>query len=115
MINKAFCELLEYKITAALQKSPDDSLKGYWCDGILLPTFENEYSQKYVNDNRRITLSAFIGIDGQDKYEVVLLLGKNALSKYSRGLNISDCMPEFETTGEFTFDSIRKQLIIELL
>ena len=115
MINKAFCELLEYKITATLQNSPNDLIKGYWCDGVLLPSFECEYSQKYVNDNRWITLTAFVGVDGQDKYEVVLLFGTKALGKYARGLDISDCIPDFQTTGGFIFDRFKNQLVVELL
>lgn len=115
MIDLAFCELLEYKITAALKNSPDDRIKGYWCDGVLLPAFEYEYSSKQVNDNGQIILTAFIGIDGQDKYEMQLLFGKKALSKFSRGLDISDCIPDLETTNGFTFDSFKKRLLIELL
>lgn len=114
MIDKAFCELLEYKITAALQNSNDDRVRGYWCDGVLLPTFDHEYSQKYVNDNRRITLTAFIGLDGQDKYEIILLFGKTALSKYARRLDVSDCIPELDTANGFTFNCDKKQLIIAL-
>jgi len=113
MIDKAFCELLEYKITAALQNSTDERIRSYWCDGVLFPTFDHEYSQKYVNDNRRIILTDFIGVGGQDKYEIVLVFGKNALSKYARGLDISDCIPEDATSG-FTFDNYKRQLLIEL-
>ncbi len=114
MIDIAFCELLEYKITAALQNSPDDSVKSYWCDGVLLPALECEYSRKQVNNSGQIILTAFIGTDGQDKYEMQLLFGKKALRKFSRGLDISDCIPDLETTNEFTFDSLKKQLLIEL-
>ena len=67
MIDKAFCEILEYKITSMLRNSTNSQLKSYWCDGVLLPTFDYEYGQKYVNDKRQITLTAFIGVDGQDK------------------------------------------------
>jgi len=115
MITNAFCELLEYKINNAFRNSTDERIKSYWCDGILLPTFENEYSQKYVNDNRRITLTAFIGVDGQVKHELILLFGRCALSKYAKGLEISDCIPDFETMSGFEFDSVKKQLLIELL
>lgn len=115
MIDIEFCELLESKITSALQISTDNRTKTYWCDGVLLPTFDYEYSQKYVNDNRRITLTAFIGVDGQDRYEIVLLFGRNALSRYARGLDVSDCIPDFEATGGLTFDSFKKQVLIELL
>ena len=114
MIDKAFCELLDYKITAALQNSSDHHERSYWCDGVLLPTLDYEYSQKYVNDNRRIILTAFIGVDGQDKYEIVLLFGKSALSKYARGLDILDCIPELDTVYGFTFDDHKKQILIEL-
>ncbi len=70
MLDTKFCEFLEYEISKALANSIDDYLKGFWCDGILLPTFENEYSKKFVNDNRKIVIIAFIGSSGQDKYEL---------------------------------------------
>ena len=83
MIDKIFCELLEFKIQGALKNSSDDEVKIFWCDGVLLPVFENEYSREYVNDKRQIALVAFAGPDGQDKYDVTLLFGKKALSKYA--------------------------------
>ena len=105
----------EYKITAAFRNSPDDFLKRYWCDGVLLPAFEYEYSKKHVNDNGKIILTAFIGIDGQDKYEIQLRIGEKALSKFAKGLDISDCIQDLETKDVFSFDSLQKQLLIELL
>ena len=115
MINKDFCELLEYKITNAFENSADAELKAYWCDGILLPTFDFQYSSKYVNDNRQVTFSAFIGVDGQDEYNVSLLFGKKSLSKYARGLDISDCIPDFIESESFKIDKLKKRVWIQLL
>ena len=37
MLDQNFCEFLENKITKALGNSGDKRLKGFWCDGIVLP------------------------------------------------------------------------------
>lgn len=82
MIDIAFCELLEYKITAALQNSPDDSVKSYWCDGVLLPALECEYSRKQVNNSGQIILTAFIGTDGQTNMRCNCCLGKKPCANF---------------------------------
>ncbi len=115
MIDAAFCELLEYKINSALQNSTDETTRGYWCDGIVLPAFGHEYSQKYVNDYRQITLAAFIGVDGQGQYSVTLLFGAKALSRYARGLDIAGCIPDFQDPVWFKIDSSKKQAWVQLL
>ena len=97
MLTDGFCERLEYKINDALKSYHGETLKGFWCDGVLLPDENSEYSKKAVNDNREIQLKAFIGQTGQDKYRLTLRLGSKALSKYSRGLDILDCIPNTST------------------
>ena len=43
MIDNKFCEFLEDEISKYFTNSVNDNVKGFWGDGILLPTFENEY------------------------------------------------------------------------
>jgi len=50
MIDNDFCELLEQAVSKVLANSKDERTKGFWCDGILLPSFESEYSKKFVNE-----------------------------------------------------------------
>ncbi|MGB8192790.1 MAG: hypothetical protein WCF67_12760 [Chitinophagaceae bacterium] len=93
MLPPEFCDFLEYELTKAFANSNNTEIKNFWCDGVLLPSSEAEYSKKFVNDNRKVIMSAFIGPDGQDKYELTLNFGNKALSRYARDLSITDCVP----------------------
>ena len=114
MLDNEFCEFLEYKISEAFTKSNNEQVKHFWCDGVLLPTFENEYSKKFVNDNRKIVMTAFIGLSGQDEYELTLNFGNTALSKYARDLQISECVPNPENSNSFDVDLERRTIVIQL-
>lgn len=114
MIDSEFCKFLEHVISMAFVNSTNDRFKHFWCDGVLLPTFENQYSKKFVNDNRQITLTAFAGLLGQDKYELILKFGNKALSKYTRDLDISECVPNSENKNGFEFDIERRKISIQL-
>jgi len=64
MLNNDFCDFLERQLSKAFANSSIDSIKNFWCDGILPPTFENQYSKKFVNDNRKVVMTAFVGVSG---------------------------------------------------
>lgn len=72
MLDPNFCDFLEYEISKACTNSTNEELKHFWCDGVLLPSNENEYSEKFVNDERKIVMTALIGVTGQDKYELIM-------------------------------------------
>lgn len=114
MLDNEFCEFLEYEISKAFVYSTNEQVKNFWCDGILLPAFENEYSKKFVNDNRKIIMTAFIGLSGQEKYELTLKFGNKALSNYARDLEISECLPSSENNNWFDIDIERKKILIKL-
>jgi hypothetical protein len=114
MLDNEFCEFLEYEISKAFTNSTNDRVKHFWCDGVLLPTFENEYSKKFVNDNRQIVMTAFMGLSGQDKYELTLKFGNKSLSKYTRDLDISECVPNPENSNWFDIDIESQKISIQL-
>jgi hypothetical protein len=113
MIDKEFCEFIESKLEEAFANSNNKKIKDFLCDGILLPTFEKDYSKKFVNDNRTVVLTAFTGLSGQEKYELTLKFGDKAVSRYARDLNISECLINSENTksvGESTDQDIWQRL-----
>lgn len=114
MVDTEFCEYLENRISKALANSRDDKLRQFWCDGVLLPTFEGEYAEKFVNDKRKIALMVYAGITGQDKYELTLHFGNKALSRYSRGLDIFECVPNTEDENWFSIDTENFTMEIQL-
>ncbi|WP_425638216.1 hypothetical protein ACPUEN_02300 [Algoriphagus yeomjeoni] len=114
IINQDFCEFLVYEICKVFEYSNNDQIKGFWCDGILLNQPDSSYSQKFVNDNRQITLKAFIGKDGQTEYELTLKFGDQALSKYARNLDIKECVPNPDKQNWFNIDTKRNKIEIQL-
>jgi hypothetical protein len=113
MLDQNFCEFLEYEITKALSNSKDERIKGFWCDGVLLPDSESEYSKKSVNDKRQVVMTTFTGQTGQDKYELTLRFGKKALSRYSRDLSLEECVPNPEDNNWFEIDPTNKKMVLQ--
>lgn len=114
MLDQDFCEFLEYEICKVIELSENDEIKGFWCDGILLNQPDSSYSQKIVNENRQVVLKAFIGKDGQTEYELTLKFGKKALSRYARGLDIKECVPNKDKQNWFDIDTKRNKIDIQL-
>jgi hypothetical protein len=115
MLDPDFCIFLEYEITKAFAHSTNNQLKYFWCDGVLLPNSESEYSKKFVNDNRQIVMMAYSGLSGQEHYELTLLFGKKALSRYARDLDITECVPDLTDSNYWDIDVERLKIWIQLL
>ncbi|PVD49336.1 hypothetical protein DC498_25555 [Terrimonas sp.] len=114
MLDQDFCETLEYKICEALESIRDEKVKGFWCDGILLSEPDNYYSQKFINDNRQTKLKAYVGKDGQGVYSLTLKFGNKALSRYTRNLDIAECIPQTDFDKWFSIDIIKQEIEIQL-
>jgi hypothetical protein len=114
MIDQDFCEFLEYEICKAFEHSDNSEVKSFWCDGVTFSQPEYYYSQKFVNDNREIKLEAFIGRDGQSEYELTLKFGTKALSRYTKNLEINECVPNPEKKNWFDIDIKRNKIEIQL-
>jgi hypothetical protein len=114
MIDQNFCDFLELEIYKAFKHSYNDAIKGFFCDGILLSEPDSHYSQKFVNDKRRVLLKAFIGQDGQTEYELTLKFGDKALSRYARSLDMKACVPDAERQNWFLIDTEERKIEIQL-
>jgi len=112
MLDTDFCMLLEGEISKAFANSSNDKIKRFWCDGVLLPTFKVNILRTFLNDNRKITVTVFAG---QDKYELTIHFGNKALSRYARGLNISESVPKPEEQNWFSIDTEQLKMDIQLL
>lgn len=113
MIDQDFCTYLEFEITKALSNSPNEEIKYFWCDGILLPN-SYEYSQKIINDKRYLRTTAFVGLDGQVKYDMTIHFGKKALSRYARSLSLNECIPDSSNDDWVVIDIEKKAIDIRL-
>ena len=115
MLDQDFCDLVEIKLTNALSSNDKVEIEGFWCDGVLLPDSSNDISKKSINDKRKTVLKAFIGKNGQDKYELILKFGSKSLSKYARDLNLEDCFPNKSFNDWIEIDIVEKVIIMQLL
>ena len=114
MLDDDFCNFLEYQLTLGFDHSDDESLRGFWCDGVVLPSNENEYSKKSVNDNRQVVAMAYMGKTEQEEYQLVIKFGVKALSRYARDLDIKDTIPDPEEKDWYKIDIDNKQIEIQL-
>lgn len=114
MLDQDFCEVLEYEVTKALSGSTDQCLQGFWCDGVLLPHSESEYSRKTINDKRQVTMTAFAGNTGQEIYKLTLHFGRKSLSYYTKSLSIIECIPKTEHSKWFNIDPTSKTIAVHL-
>jgi hypothetical protein len=107
-----FCAFLEHHLCQTFQNSADKNIRGLWCDGIIHEPLTK--SKKSVNDSRQLQTTAFIGKDGQGKYEMTIRFGNDALSKYARGLDLTPCVPSDENMNWVNIDTDKKTIELQL-
>jgi len=111
--NKEFCEILEYHLSKTLRNSSNQKLKFLWCDGIKLPFDENQIHVNII-DSKQIVTNAYIGLNGQDNYEMIINFGACALDKYIHGSTLVDCLPNEESTDWLHIDLNQKTIRLQL-
>jgi hypothetical protein len=112
--NREFCEHLEWHLGHTFEKSGDKKVYGLWCDGILDPFIEKQLTKKSVNDTKTIVTTAFIGYDGQAKYEMTIKFGQYSLRRYAKGSSMIDCIPSDDSMDWITVDLENKKIEIRL-
>jgi hypothetical protein len=127
MLTQEFCDYLEYNLP--FHTSEDKDTRRCWCDGILLPENEEDYSIKTVNDKRKIETVAWIIYEGKlskklkkfekDRwdtlYKMTIHFGRKSISHYVKGKNLEECVPNVGA-DEWIYLDIEKQIIeIQLL
>ena len=106
---------LEYHLSRTFENSDEPELRGFWCDGVNEPEITAHLNKKFVNDNRQIVTTAWIGTDGQGTYQLTIKLGNKALSRYARGLNLNECLPSSSSTDWLTVDLEQQTIELQLL
>jgi hypothetical protein len=111
--DQKFCSVLEYHLTKAFKNSDDENVKGFWCDGVMVPS-NSQLFKKNINDSRKIVTTAFIGKDGQQEFLMTVKFGPRSLSKYARDLPLNDCLPELTASGWWILDSKKRAIELQL-
>ena len=114
MPDDKFCTILEYWLTKSLPNSSNEPVRSFWCDGILPPSFTPGELKKLVDDHHQLTLHAFLGPTGQEKYELTLAFGPNALRRFASGFDLIECLPAGNGNDWFEIDPERKLISITL-
>ncbi|MCR9173450.1 MAG: hypothetical protein NXI10_13195 [bacterium] len=112
---KSFWVVLEFRLTGELYNVGDGELKGFSCEGIYLSHTDNQLQLSPLSDHQKIQLSAWLGVDGQDKYDATIHFGPKALSLYAQNLPLEDSIPEYVDNEQwFEIDTKKKTIEIQL-
>lgn len=120
MLTQDFCNYLEYEISDALAHSEDKNTRRCWCDGVILPENEEEYSIKRVNDKRKVITAAWIeknakGKDSQFLCELTIYFGRKSISNYVKGKDLKEWVPNTEADDWIYLDIENRIIEIQLL
>lgn len=111
--NQEFCTNLEYSLN--FDKIPGNDVKEYWCDGIdHLPSDIKSLAKSRIQRDRIIKTKAWIGIDGQDKYEMTIKLGDEFIKAYNSTSNLLDSIPDKDAENWINIDTEKKKIEIKL-
>jgi len=114
--NEVFCNHLEYHLGKTFQNIDDQDLHEFFCDGICWKSVpESQLTLKIVNDTRKIVTTAFIGVDGQDLYEMVIHLGRYSLKRYAKGSSLVTCIPPANITDWIDINANKRIINLKLL
>lgn len=91
IFNQNFCSLLEYSLP--FEQLEDESLHGFWCDGIdPIPHDIENLALKKLKQNRSVKTRAWTGVSGQEIYEMTILFGEQSINRFENELSLEDCI-----------------------
>ena len=109
--NPDFCQTLELKINEFIQNSHDEQLQSIWCDGVNC----SFVLKRELIVQKRIVTNAWLGVDGQDHYELTLNLGQQSLEKCLANESLHDCLPSDDLADWIQIDLVKKRVRMGLL
>ena len=107
--DKDFCSYLEYHLTRVFTNSSDNELKDFWCDGIATPFNDIESSEKNI-----IETKAWIGITGQDIYQMSIHLGPCSLNNCLNRTGLIECLPPNDSLDWVSIDIEKRTILLQL-
>ncbi len=73
-----------------------------------------QLTQKHVRDTQKIETWAYIGKDGQDKYQMTVRFGKDSLRRYAEGKSLIECIPGAERMDWIDIEIDKKTIELRL-
>jgi hypothetical protein len=112
--NEDFCLPLAHHLTRTFGNSEDKKLKGFWCDGVMIPFIESQLTKKSVNDTKKIVTKAWLGYNGQGEFEMTIKFGETSRECYAKGSDLTDSLPSEESMDWITLNIERKTIELRL-
>lgn len=114
MIDNDFCTKLERYIQRGLYAHPDKRLNTITTDGIVFDVGDISIRKKFVNDNRYAILRLYAITGGCEIYDLILLFGNKATSRYARGLHLMHCIPAEFNEDSMRVDKEKREIVVRL-
>jgi hypothetical protein len=122
MLDQKFCGRLEYAISEALAKSTDIDWRRCWCDGVLLPDDEKDYSRAHILKTKEVVLKAWIDEGkakkerrGQFLYDMKLHFGDESVDKLKTGVRLEECIPNNAADSWIVLDRENRMIEAHLM
>lgn len=112
--NIDFLAWLEYYLSGALQNSTERRLKYLWCDGIDDPPIHEKFSARNITSMKQIETMAWFGETGQDRYKMILQLGRWSRKRALKGRDLRECLPETDAVNWVEVDELNYSVTIKL-
>jgi hypothetical protein len=111
--NQDFCSHLEYKLD--FEGLDDENFKGFWCDGIShFPTDFKSLARAKIEYDKKIITKAWIGLDGQEEYEMTIHFGTQAIKSYQNNQSLVECIPDNHPREWIFINPSQKKIEIKL-
>ena len=115
IFDEDFCSKLEYTLTWALKNSTEENLKDFWCDGVLPVSYDTNHAvQSSDSQTVKFTTSAFLGKDGQEQYQLDIILGPASHAAFLKNEPIVAFIPSPEHTDWIAIDVKKKVAVVVL-
>jgi hypothetical protein len=109
-----FCVYLEYHLCRTFQNSPDKRHRWFGCDGVSMPNQLSQLSIKSITKTKKIETLAWMEVNGQKRYEMIIKLGPDSMKNYMEGLSLIDCLPSEESLDWVILDVEKKTIELQL-
>jgi hypothetical protein len=79
-----------------------------------MPFDDKQLTREQVFSKHSIETEAWLGLNGQDKYHMMIKLGLQSLKKCKDGNDLSDCLPDVSALNWISFDLENKTIEVQL-
>jgi hypothetical protein len=80
-----------------------------------MPALSSQLSIQSIIETKQIVTFAFFGRNGQDKYQMIINLGTDAVSNYIAGGSLIDCLPSEDSFDWIMLDAKERLIELQLL